>query len=168
MVENLKSRFNQIMEDNQRRIQRICRAYAFNKEDQEDLFQDVALNIWKSLPSFRQEAAIGSWVYRICLNVCMQWALKQNRSGRIFNETAAAKIIDEHSDLQTHLEDAEKTKQLYECISRLDLGERSLILLFLEDLPYKTISEISGISENHVAVKISRIKTKLYNSLNSQ
>ena len=58
MDENLKSQFSRTIEENKQRILRICRAYASSFEDQQDLFQDVALNIWKSLPSFRNEAMI--------------------------------------------------------------------------------------------------------------
>lgn len=167
MVEDLKCLFSRIIEDNKQRIMRICWAYSHNKEDQKDLFQEVALNIWKSLPSFRQEAKFDTWVYRICLNVCMQYAMKFNKakSGRV--DIEGIQIFDDSADLQNNLENFEKTKILYECISKLHDAEKSLILLFLEDLSYKTISEVTGITENNVAVKLSRIKKKLFNCINN-
>ncbi len=117
MIENLNDRFNKIIADNRQKIWRICRVYAWNKEDQKDLFQEVALNLWRSLPLFREEAKIDTWVYRICLNVCMQYALKRTKrkKGRI--EIEDAKISDSSADIQGNLEHKEEIEKLYDCIS---------------------------------------------------
>lgn len=159
----LKSLFSRILEDNKHKILRICRAYSQNKEDQRDLLQEVALNIWKSLPSFRQGATYDTWVYRISLNVCMQYAMKLNREKRVRVDIEGIEIFDDSTDLQKNLENDEKANILRECIANLNDAEKSLVLLFLEDLSYKAISEVMGITENHVAVKLNRIKKKLYN-----
>jgi RNA polymerase sigma-70 factor (ECF subfamily) len=167
MEEQLKCLYSKIIESNKHKILRISWAYSHNKEDQKDLFQEIALNIWKSLPSFRKEATIDTWVYRICLNVCMQHALKINKANRTRVEIDGITILDDNADLQTNLENIEKTKKLHECISQLNDAEKTLILLFLEDIPYKAIAEITGITENHVAVKLGRIKKKLFNCINN-
>jgi RNA polymerase sigma-70 factor (ECF subfamily) len=167
MGEDFKCIFGKIIEDNKQRIIRICWAYSQNKEDQKDLFQEVALNLWKSLPSFRKEARLDTWVYRVCLNVCMQYAMKLNKSKIVRVDFEGIEIFDDSADLHYNLENFEKIKILYECISKLNDAEKSLVLLFLEDLSYKTISEVTGITENHVAVKLSRIKKKLFNCINN-
>jgi RNA polymerase sigma factor (sigma-70 family) len=167
MDEDLKCLFSRIIENNKQRIMRICRAYSQNTEDQKDLFQEVALNLWKSLSSFRKEANVNTWVYRVCLNICMQYAMKLNKEKRPRINMEGIEIFDDSVDLYNNLENVEKTKMLYECISKLYDAEKSLVLLFLEDLSYKTISEVLGISENHVAVKLSRIKKKLFNCINN-
>jgi RNA polymerase sigma factor (sigma-70 family) len=167
MGEDFKCIFGKIIEDNKQRIIRICWAYSQNKEDQKDLFQEVALNLWKSLPSFRKEARLDTWVYRVCLNVCMQYAMKLNKSKSVRVDFEGIEIFDDSADLYYNLENFEKIKILYECISKLNDAEKSLVLLFLEDLSYKTISEVTGITENHVAVKLSRIKKKLFNCINN-
>jgi RNA polymerase sigma factor (sigma-70 family) len=166
MDEDLKCAFSRIIEDNKHKIMRICRAYSQTTEDQKDLFQEVALNIWKSLPSFRWEAKLDTWVYRVCLNVCMQFALKLNKIKRVRENIEGIEIFDDSTDLYNNFENYEKSKVLHKCISTLQEAEKSLILLFLEDLSYKAISEITGITENHVAVKLNRIKKKLYNCIN--
>lgn len=167
MDEDLKLLFIKIIEDNRQKILRICQAYARNKEDQKDLYQEVVLNIWKSLPSFRQEAMINTWVYRVSLNVCMRFSLKSKKVNNVNVAIEGISILDESRDLQMNIEDNEKIKQLYECISKLNEAEKSLVLLFLEDLSYRAISDITGITENHVAVKLSRIKKKLFNCINN-
>ena len=167
MDENLKCLFSRIIEENKQKILRICFVYASNKDDQKDLFHEVALNIWKSMPSFRNEAAIDTWVYRVCLNICMQYALKRNKTKRSQVEIEGIIISDESVDVENNLENIEKTKMLHACISKLKDSEKALVLLFLEDLSYKSISEVAGISENNVAVKLSRIKKKLFNCINN-
>jgi len=166
MEEDLKDLFGRLMDDNKQRILRICRAYARSIHDQQDLFQEVALNIWKSLHSFRHESAISTWVYRICLNVCMQHTLKLNKVAQIRVPVEGIKITDVQSDAQTDLEQRERIRKLYECISELDDLDKTVMLLFLEDLSYNVIAEITGISANHVAVKVSRAKKKLANCFN--
>jgi len=166
MNAELKSLFSKILEDNKHSIMRICGAYSKNKEDQKDLFQEVALNIWKSLPFFRQEAKYDTWIYRINLNVCMQYAMKLNREKRVRVAIEGIEIFDESTDLLKNLENDEKANMLWACIANLPDAEKSLVLLFLEDLSYKAISEVVGITENHVAVKLNRIKKKLYNCFN--
>lgn len=163
MNAELKSLFSRILEDNKHSIMRICGAYSQNKEDQKDLLQEVALNIWKALPSFRQEAKYDTWIYRISLNVCMQYAMKLNREKRVRVDIEGIEIFDDSTDLQKNLEHDEKANILRECIANLHDAEKSLVLLFLEDLSYKAIAEVMGITENHVAVKLNRIKKKLYN-----
>jgi RNA polymerase sigma-70 factor (ECF subfamily) len=165
MEENLKELFANVIEDNKQRILRICSAYASDREDQKDLYQEVALNIWKSLPSFRQDSGINTWVYRICLNVCIQFSLKLRKTKHSTVDIDGINISEEILPAEGD-EFKEKTRLMYACIATLKDAEKSLILLFLEDLPYKSIAEVTGVSENQVAVKMHRIKKKLFNCLN--
>ena len=167
MDEDLNLLFLKIIEDNKQKILRICQAYSQNRENQKDLYQEVVLNIWKSLPTFRQEAMIHTWVYRVCLNVCMRFSIKSKKENLAKVPIEGIHILDESGNLQKNLEHNEKIKGLYSCISQLNDAEKSLVLLFLEDLSYKAISDIIGISENHVAVKLNRIKKKLFHCINN-
>ena len=167
MNEHLNNLFSSVMENNKQRILRICWAYSHNIEDQKDLLQEVALNIWKSLPSFRDHAHVNTWVYRIALNVCMQYALKLSKTKSVTGEIEGISIQDE-ADLEQNLEQTENTKKLFEAISQLSPTEKALVLLYLEDLPYKVIAQITGIKESYVAVQMNRIKKKLYNHFNDK
>ena len=167
LSEDLKILFSKIIGENKQKILRICRAYASDIEDQKDLYQEVTLNIWKALPTFKGQSAINTWIYRICLNVCMQYSLKRRKNNRSRVDIEGIKISDESISAHDSLEAREKTKKMYECISLLNDAEKTLILLFLEDIPYKEISDISGLSENLIAVKIGRIKKKLFNCINN-
>lgn len=165
MQEDLKILFSKIIEDNKQRILRICSVYAGNVEDRKDLYQDVALNIWKALPTFRKESGIDTWIYRISLNVCMQHSLREKKTKQNRVDIEGIQISD-RSDINDNIENAERIRKLYGCIALLNEADKLLVLLFLEDLPYRIISDITGITENHVAVKLNRVKKKLFSCLN--
>lgn len=155
---NTEQLFFELLENNKNRINRICSVYAKNREDQKDLVQDVLLNIWKALPRFEQRANINTWLYRITLNVCLRSKYEHVRKHKVELDSIS---IEPMADVPKN----EKYEQLYHFIGQLEATDKSIIILFLEDLPYKEIAEIVGISENHVAVKIKRIKGKLMKCL---
>lgn len=152
--------FLQLIEENQARIYRICSVYAHTKEDKKDLVQEVFLQIWKALPSFKGNANINSWLYRITLNVCLRANFLKKK-----NPSVPLESIEWERIAVPNENKKERYEQLYHCISLLKPLDKSIIILFLEDLAYKEISGIVGISENYVAVKIKRIKKQLLQCL---
>ena len=157
----IEQEFLELIEQNKAKINRICSVYAKNREDQKDLVQDVLLNIWKALPSFEHRASINTWLYRITLNVCLRSKYEKARKNKVEIDSIQIEYPQEENK-------DEKYEQLYQCIAQLEETDRSIIVLFLEDLPYKDIAAIAGISENYVAVKIKRIKARLLNCLKTQ
>ena len=149
-------------EENQQRINRICSIYANNNEDQKDLIQEVVLNIWKSLPSYQQNASINTWVYRVILNVCLKRTYRQKNK----QETISLDNLTFEPSIQ-ETESNPRLEALKKCITKLEFSDRSVIVLYLEELSYKEIGDLVGISENYVAVKLKRIKKKLANCLES-
>ena len=166
MDEDLKLLFLKIIENNRQKILRICQAYARNKEDQKDLYPGSCVE-YLEVTSFLRRTMINTWIYRISLNICMRFSIKSKKENRANFAIEGISILDESRDLQINIETNEKINQLYACIAKLDDAEKSLVLLFLEDLSHRAISDITGITENHVAVKLSRIKKKLFNCINN-
>jgi RNA polymerase sigma factor (sigma-70 family) len=160
--------FSRLISDNSQRIYRICRAYARQKEDQEDLFGEVVFQLWKSLASFRNECHIHTWLYRITLNVCMRQSVRQRKWRFSSKPLEGIQFISDTTSAQQDLEKQEILQQLYACLDALPETDKSLVLLFMEDLPYREIAHITGLSENNVAQKLSRIKKKLFTCLQSE
>lgn len=156
MNKTLEQEFLKVIAQNQSRVQRVCSIYTNDENERKDLVQEVLLNIWKAFPSFKGKANINSWIYRIMLNVCLQWRYLKQKNKAISFEFFAFEDI-----LSAPKEEAELIGELRKCIAGLDSANKSIILLFLEELSYKEIAAIVGISENYVAVKIKRIKEKL-------
>lgn len=147
--------FIQTINTNQGILHKVCRIYCNNANEREDLFQEIVLQLWKAFPSFRNEAKISTWMYRIALNTAISGLRKKK-----IVVTALEKISFQIEDKKEANID-EELQHLYKAIEKLSDVEKSIVLLYLEDKPYEEIAEITGITPNYVAVKMSRIKEKL-------
>jgi len=164
MQKEKERHFLDTIEKNKHSILRICNVYATKYLEPNDLFQDVVYNIWKSYTSFDNTASIDTWIYRITLNVCMRAKLKISKKrdhhfsvdSIHFNQIPA----EEPTEYNT-----EQFESLRSCVSKLKETDKSIVLLYLEDIAYRQISEITGLTENHIAVKMKRIKNSLLECL---
>jgi len=167
MTKELENIFLNALEEHQHKLLRICSVYAKDNDDSKDLYQEVLVNIWKSLPSFKGNSNIGTWMYRITLNVCLRLKTKeikkQNKLLRLDGQAINIHKTFDSEDGQNV--QREQLMQLRECIKRLNEADKAVITLYLEELPYKEISNITGLNENTIAAKIKRIKDKLLNCL---
>lgn len=139
---------------------RICRIYATPPFEPEDLFQEVVYQIWQSLDRFTGKSAIDTWVYKITINVCLRAKMKLEKN---YHQTDRFDSI-QFTPITTEIDqiDHDKFRYLKECIDTLNASDTALVVLYLDDLPYSEIAFITGLSENHIAVKMKRIRTKLF------
>ncbi len=157
-----EERFNNLVKENQPKILRICKYYAPSSEDQKDIYQEILINIWKSLESFRGDALESTWVYRIALNTAMGFAGKEFRRMKIVldgGEKNLSNLISEDDSTVRIREDQLNTLQ--NNLNLLSVIDKAIMSLVLEDLSAKDISDIIGITEPNVRVKIHRIKETL-------
>ena len=138
-------------------IFKVIRAYAFTTDDLNDLFQEVCLQVFRSIPNFQKRSAISTWVYRISLNTAINWSTREKKrvNGHHGIETMA-NLLQANDDSKE-----EQLNWLYAEIKKLNEIDRSLTLLLLDGYSYKEMAEIMGISENNIGVKIHRIKKQL-------
>lgn len=134
--------------------------------DQEDLFQEVLLALWLSLPKFRGEARETTWIYRVAFNTALAW-----RRGEQRRRTGQAHFLQWDAAWQAQPEpvaanpQAELINHLYAAIRQLPKVEASLALMHLDGLSYKEMAEVLGISENYIGVKLNRIRKQLVEQL---
>lgn len=147
--------FLEVFERNKASIRRLCYGYLNSSSEVDDLFQEIMTNVWHSLPSFRGEAKISTWVYRIAVNTALVYRKKWKRGEEL------PELADERRGAQQSLEDAERLRMLHAAIATLQDQDRLIVTLLLEGLSYKEIADITGITVNYVGVKISRIKDVL-------
>jgi RNA polymerase sigma-70 factor (ECF subfamily) len=141
-------------------IYKVCHLYCDDAEDRKDLFQEIVLQVWKSLGNFRQESSIGTWMYRIALNTAITHLRKEKRSpGKISLDGI------DIPDLNDSGENEDQLRELFKAIENLDRIDKSIILLYLEEKTYEEISEITGLTRTNVGVRLNRIKIKLSNTL---
>ena len=139
-------------------IFKVVRVYARSAMDQDDLFQEIAIQVWRSVPSFREESAVTTWIYRISFNIAIKWVRKEKKHFQAETLDGLAHTLYENKN-----QSEERLDWLLEEISKLDEIDRSLALLLLDDFSYKEMASIVGISESNVGVKINRIKKDLIN-----
>ena len=138
-------------------IFKIVRSYAFTAMDREDLFQEISLQVWRSVPSFRGECAVTTWLYRVSLNTAIRFSQRERkRSGNRADLNDSHQILleaDAHHD--------QRLEWLYGEISKLNAIDKSITLLMLEDFSYREMASIVGITETNIGVRINRIKKLL-------
>ena len=167
MNQQLESAFLSAIEENQNKLLRVCSVYAQDADDKKDLFQEVLIHIWQSMPTFQEKSSISTWMFRITLNVCLRLQSKQEKDRYRFRKLDSV-TIENITDEEVNHEEQERLVRLMSCIKKLDEADKAVITLYLEELPYKEISDITGLSENSIAVKVKRIKVKLLHCINDR
>lgn len=152
-----ENEFIRIIKENEGVIFKITTIYTDNREDQQDLYQDIVYQLWRSFDSFRNESKFSTWMYRIALNTALTRIKKRRGKGHSVNIDKVVLEQTEHYD--TVFE--ERLKKLYTQIQQLNILEKGLMLLLLEGKKYEEIAEITGLSPTNVGTRISRIKNKL-------
>jgi RNA polymerase sigma-70 factor (ECF subfamily) len=135
---------------------KVTRAYGASHADREDLFQEIALQLWHSVDAYRGDSAVGTWVYRVALNTALAWGRREGKHGRGRQEFEAATAL-----LIAPPARDPRIDWIYDRIAELDPLNRSLALLMLDGFSYRDMSRILGLSESNVGVKINRIKATL-------
>ena len=134
-------------------LRRLCSAYRRESADQQDLFQEIAVALWRALPRFRGEASERTWLYRIAHNVALtDFARLQRRRGREYQLTEDPPAIPAADSRRAELLDA---------VRRLEPVERELALLYLEGLSTREIGDVVGITEGNAAVRPTRLRHRL-------
>lgn len=152
----LSREFIENIEKNQLIIHKISNIYFDTREDREDFFQDVLLNSWRSFPNFEGKSKFSTWLYKVALNTALRkLRSKKNKIKTININEVKTEFKEEESNYE------ENVMLLYKAINSLDELDRMITMLYLDKLSYREISEITGLTETNVGVKINRIKQKL-------
>lgn len=135
---------------------KVCRIYFKEPEDQEDVMQEMMYQLWRSFNSFDQRSKFSTWMYSVCLNTALTYRKKSNRVNPATISLVHNQIPDRVSD-----NDEEAVSRLYRAIAILSPINRAIVLLYLEELTYEEIAQITGLSRSNVSVRLVRIKKEL-------
>ena len=163
MQNKLEKKFLSDFEKDQNIVHKVCRIYTTNQDQHNDLFQEIAIQVWKNYSKFRGEAKFSTWMYRVGLNTAISLYRKSSRSIKTqdFSDVSFKIKSVDYDDTKD-----QQLKALYDGIRELSDIEKALIFLYLEDKPYKEIAITLGITEVNARVKMNRAKDKLKKSLN--
>lgn len=136
---------------------KVVHAYAFEHADRQDLFQEIVIQVWRSVDAFRGESSVPTWMYRVALNTALAWTRKEDRHQKGKQPLASVEaLLTTSSDARDP-----RVEWLYQQIAQFQEVDRSVALLLLDGFSYKEIAAIVGITESNVGVKINRIKQAL-------
>ena len=163
MQNKLEKKYLSDFEKNQNIVHKVCSIYTTNQDQHNDLFQEIAIQVWKNYSKFRGDAKFSTWMYRVALNTAISLYRKSSRSIKTqdFSDVSFKIKSVDYDDTKD-----QQLKALYDGIRELSDIEKALIFLYLEDKPYKEIAITLGITEVNARVKMNRAKDKLKKSLN--
>jgi RNA polymerase sigma factor (sigma-70 family) len=149
--------FQTLVDQHKKILYKVCNSYCRNREDREDLAQEIVVQLWRSFESFDERARFSTWMYRIALNVAISAYRRESARTRyiLSDEGQLLNAIDE----KTHQSD--EIQALHRAIAALNPLDKALVLLYLDGNSYQDIAAVLGISETNVATKISRMKQRM-------
>lgn len=142
---------------------KVARSFVISTHDCEDLLQEIAFQVWKSIPGYQKEIAESTWLYRVALHTAMNWSRNDKKRSQVVREYSQSVSL-----FQFEREDDPRIDWLYEQIGRMKDIDRSLTLLLLDGFSYREMSVTLGISESNVGVRVTRIKKRLAELLNQE
>lgn len=148
--------FIRILKEYKTTIYTVCFMFSKDKDEVNDIYQEVSINLWKGFDNFAQKSEMKTWIYRISLNTCISFDRKKKR-----RKTVPLTVDIDLFEDNDH--ESKQIKALYNRINKLEPFDRAIILLWLENLPYDEIGAIVGISTKNVSVRLSRIREQLKN-----
>jgi RNA polymerase sigma-70 factor (ECF subfamily) len=152
----IEQEFVAMIQQQESLLHKVCHVYAGDADGRKDLFQEIVLQAWRAYPTYRREAKVGTWLYRIALNTAISQIRKLNRSPIDPTTKPDFELADLADDALK-----ERYKMLDSLIGQLPPLEKALILLYLEDKKHHEIAEILGISISNVGTRLARIREKL-------
>lgn len=160
--EHLESLFKSWLINYEAAVLKVARAYTRTAEDCQDLVQEILFQVWRSLPQFQGRASPSTWFYRVALNTALGWKRQENsRQARQLSVVEVKDLATPELDCDQQAAEREAVERLYAAIRQLPKSDAALILLYLDELSYRQMSEVLGISESNVGVKLNRAKRAL-------
>lgn len=145
-------------------LYKVSKMYMDNHDDQQDLFQEIVCQLWKSYDTFRNESQFSTWMYRVAVNTAIVFLKKEKRKVDKY-EIASENIKDDEGD--SHSKESQ-LDHFYKAVQKLEKIDKAIIFYQLEGFSHKEIGDNLGISEGNARVKLNRAKEKLKEIIKNQ
>ena len=149
-----QSIFEELLARSRGRLAAVAGAYAYG--DADDLLQEILLQIWRSLSTFKGDSSIDTWSYRVAINTALTWQRSQSRRKKNIPSE-----VSNLNELPTATDGHDSANLLDQFLQTLSKSDRALVLLYLDDLSGKEMAEVTGLTEGAIRVRVHRVKQKL-------
>jgi len=151
----------QKIEEYQPLIRKVSFMYGQNSAEADDMFQEICIQAWRAYPQFKGDSKFSTWLYRVAINTAISWIRKEKKH-RLDNRDDE-KMYGVHDDTPFYVQEEKKEQvsALHRAIKKLNDVDRTLVLLYLEEVAYAEIAEILGLTVNNIKVKMNRVKKRL-------
>jgi RNA polymerase sigma factor (sigma-70 family) len=153
----LQESFQALVDEHKKILYKVCNSYCKNRDDREDLAQEIIIQLWRAFVAFDERCRFSTWMYRIALNVAISFYRRESTRTRL--------VLSDNERLLTAIDEtashSAEIRVLYQVIEGLDPLNKALVLLHLDGHSYGEIGDVLGISATNVATKISRLKKKM-------
>lgn len=157
----MEPEFEQTIKENAGILHKLCRVYTNNADEYEELFQEMLVQVWRTIKDFRGDAKISTWIYQVCINTALSFRSKLKRSRNRFESLDGKVFIQPLPDT----DEDERLPSLYAAIRELKPIDRAIVSLYLDDKTYEETARILGISKTNVATRLMRLKKNLMEKL---
>lgn len=167
LEKDYQSLFTDWLEKHSASVIQVARAYTLTDDERQDLAQEILLQAWQSVPKFRGKSSPATWFYRVALHTAMNWHRK-DRPRRTHQQPLleVQAVASESADSCEQVQQRETVEQLYDAIHQLPKTDVALVLLYLDEMSYREMASVLGISESNVGVKLNRAKQALASLMN--
>lgn len=163
-MESKEKEFLRRIETHKGILFKVSKMYMDNRDDQDDLFQEIVCQLWKAYDTFKGESQFSTWMYRVAINTSIVFLKREKRKIDKY-EIASENIKEEESD--SHIKE-QQIEHFYKAVQRLDKIDKAIIFYQLEGFSHREIAENLGISEGNARVKLNRAKEKLKEIIKQQ
>jgi RNA polymerase sigma-70 factor (ECF subfamily) len=162
----VEQQLNRLLTENGPALLRLAASYTNTTSDRDDLFQDIAIALWKALPRFRGECSERTFLFRVAHNRAIDYLRRHRAATTPINPDAP--LRDSRPNPEVGLAQEQQGERLRQAIHRLPLPYRQVITLTLEEMSYSEIAAILGVTETNVGVRLNRARQLLRQLLENQ
>ncbi|WP_347159423.1 RNA polymerase sigma factor [Pontibacter chitinilyticus] len=142
---------------------KVCGLYFSDVDEKKDVVQEMLYQLWRAYPAFDGRSKFSTWMYSVCLNTALTYRRNNSKHQYLPLSLAHDQIPDEAAG-----DKEEGMHLLFEAIAALSQLNKAIVLLYLEDLSYEEIAQITGLSRSNVSVRLVRIKRELETFMKKQ
>ncbi|HLO54559.1 MAG TPA: sigma-70 family RNA polymerase sigma factor [Saprospiraceae bacterium] len=153
--------FLHTIKENEGIIYKLVNIYAEKDNDQQDLYQEIVYQLWKSHQSFKGNSDISTWIYKVALNT----SLTHIKLKKKYTENNAIQNVEFQVEDTLDIHQENKISEMYQLIRTLNEIDKAIIFLFLEGKNHQEIAIIIGLSVSNIGTRINRIKQNLKNKI---